>query len=131
MSLRYHACGQPIVMHEERHGSYTARFYEASDEAAVRITTCPRCGDHLAPTVVTTERPTPERTLAHWLLLWPDLQAVLEERLAQCARSDPHVYPYHAQQGLVDFERQLEAVATLAEDLAAVDEGSPGVAQVS
>ena len=129
MSLRYHACGQPVVMREKRHGSYTAKFYEVSDDAAVPITTCPRCGDHLTPTIVTAERPTPERTLAHWLLLWPDLRAVLEERRAHIACSDPHVYPYHAQQELVDFERQLEAVAALAQDLVAVDVPGPGIAQ--
>ena len=118
MSLRYHACGQPIIVREERHGSYTAKFYEESGETATRIRTCPRCGDHLKPTVVTAERPTPERTLHYWLLLWPDLRAVLEGRLAECARSDPHVYPYHAQQELIDFQQQLESVAMLAQDLA-------------
>ena len=116
-------------MHEERHGSYTAMFYEPFDETATPITACPRCGDHLAHTVVTADPPTPEQTLHYWLLLWSDLRTVLEERLARCAHSDPHVYPYHAQQELVDFERQLEAVAGLAQDLAAVDVAGLGIAQ--
>lgn len=121
MSLRYHACGQCVVMHEERRGWYTAHFYDAHDAEGLPITTCPRCGEHLVHSGVTSVRPAPERTLRHWLLLWPDLRATLEQRLIERSRTNPQFYPLHAEEDVAEFERQLTCIAKLAQDLAAAN----------